>query len=322
LRSMRGVGMCIRLLQQSNLTIESLNLHPTLRSLSELDNGLIVISGPTGSGKSSTLAALVNEINHRECRHIITLESPIEYLFKPCQSYIRQREIGRDSPSFSQALLDSLREDPDVLAVGEMRDPETIRLTLTAAETGHLVLATLHSGNTSDALERMVGSFAPEVQYAVAAQLADCLKAVVVQRLTYHEKLQRLIPECEILRPTPAAKSHIRNREFFKIITCLETGAETECWTFQRYREWIKGKQEWASPHKLGMTADAPDHTADKLQQPRIVRSREDLGKDLSIPSTDQAERVSKAGSHKRIEIEPFKGELQGLLKPKDPGKG
>ncbi|MDA7497219.1 ATPase, T2SS/T4P/T4SS family, partial [bacterium] len=175
LKTARGIGFAVRLFNAFEATLKRLNLNPELRSLIESQHGLVVVSGPTGSGKSSTLAALVHEINLTESRHIVTVESPIEYRFRPRQSYIRQREVGRDTPSFQQALMDSLREDPDVIMVGEMRDPETIRLTLNAAETGHLVLVTVHSSNTIEAIQRIVSAFPAEAQNAISAQLADCL---------------------------------------------------------------------------------------------------------------------------------------------------
>ena len=140
LHTARGLGFAIRLLTSFQATIENLNLHPDLKKLVAHTTGLILISGPTGSGKSSTLAALIQEINLAEPRHILTIESPIEYIFRARRAFIRQREVGRDTPSFEQGLLDALREDPDVLMVGEIREPETMRLTLNAAETGHLVI--------------------------------------------------------------------------------------------------------------------------------------------------------------------------------------
>src|SRR6202022_264810 len=170
------------LLSSVQPTLRSLNLHPELERLVRPTHGLVLVSGPTGSGKSSTLAALIQEINVREARHVITLESPIEYELVPRRAFIRQREVGRDTPSFERGLLDALREDPDVLMVGEMRDPETMRLTLNAAETGHLVLATVHSATVAEALQRVVNAFPAEVQNAIAAQLADCLLGVVAQR--------------------------------------------------------------------------------------------------------------------------------------------
>src|ERR1700677_3193575 len=168
LHTSRGVGMAIRLLTSFQATVDKLNLHPDLKKLVKHPHGLILVSGPTGCGKSTTLAALIQEINLTETRHVITVESPIEHTFRPRRAYIRQREVGRDTPSFEQALLDSLREDPDVVRVGEMREPETMRLTLSAAETGHLVLATVHSSNCAEALQRVVGAFPAEIQGAIS----------------------------------------------------------------------------------------------------------------------------------------------------------
>src|SRR6516225_5709375 len=195
----RGVGFAIRLLSSFQATIEKLNLHPDLKKLVDATHGLILVSGATGSGKSSTLAALIQEINLTETQHIVTIESPIEYTFRPRRAYIRQREVGRDTPSFEQALLDALREDPDVLMVGEMREPETMRLTLSASETGHLVLATVHSSSCTEALQRVVSAFPAEIQSGVAAQLSDCLLAVISQRLRFKQELNIRVPECEIL---------------------------------------------------------------------------------------------------------------------------
>src|SRR5262249_22486064 len=148
----------------------------------------------------------------------------------------------RDTPSFEQALLDAMREDPDVLVVAEMREPETMRLTLNASETGHLVLTTVHSATCAEALQRMVSAFPPEIQSSVAAQLADCLIAVVSQRLRFRSDLNIRVPECEILMANHAVRNFIRNRDFFKIISAIETGAEHGMWSFQRYRSWLDSR--------------------------------------------------------------------------------
>lgn len=245
LRTSRGVGIAIRLLSAFVPTVEKLNLHPDFKELCSLTNGLVLISGPTGSGKSSTLAALVQEINEREARHIITLEYPIEFQFQPVRSFIRQRELGRDFPSMQQALVDSMREDPDVLMVGEMREPETMRLTLNASETGHLVFSTIHSATCAEALQRMNSAFPSEIQNSVSAQLADCLAAVVCQRLRFHDNLGIRLPECEILRPTPAVKTFIRRGEMHHIPSAIETGASNGMWSFRRYEEWIASHRDW-----------------------------------------------------------------------------
>jgi twitching motility protein PilT len=212
LHTARGVGFAVRLLTSFQATIERLNLHPDLKKLAAHTNGLIIVSGATGSGKSSTLAAIIQEVNLTQARHVVTVESPIEYFFRPRKAYIRQREVGRDTPSVEQALLDSLRQDPDVLMVGEMRDPETMRLTLGASETGHLVLATMHSSSCAEALQRIVSAFPAESQQGVAAQLSDCLIAVVTQRLRFKPELNIRVPECEILTATHAVKNFIRER--------------------------------------------------------------------------------------------------------------
>src|SRR2546427_3767552 len=248
LQTARGVGFAIRLLASFQATIEKLNLHPDLKKLVAPTHGLILVSGPTGSGKSSTLAALIQEINLTDTRHIVTIESPIEYTFRPRKAYIRQREVGRDTPSFEQALLDALREDPDVLMVGEMRDPETMRLTLNASETGHLVLATVHSSTCAEALQRVVSAFPAEIQSSVSAQLADSLVAVISQRLRFRPELNIRVPECEILMATHAVKNFIRNRDFFKIASFLETGAEHGMWSLHRYRAWLDKRKDWYRP--------------------------------------------------------------------------
>jgi twitching motility protein PilT len=240
LQTSRGVGFAIRLLPAFQPTIDGLNLHPDLKQFVEHPHGLVLISGATGSGKSTTLAALIQTINLTDARHIVTIENPIEFSFRPKRSFIRQREVGRDTPSFEQALLDSLREDPDVLMVGELREPETMRLTMNAAETGHLVLATVHSSNCTEALQRIINAFPSEIQGNIAAQMADCLIGVVAQRLQFRPNLNICVPECEVLMATMAVKNFIRNRDFFKIISSIETGAEYGMWSYPRYRAWLE----------------------------------------------------------------------------------
>jgi twitching motility protein PilT len=309
LQTSRGVGFAIRLLPAFQPTIETLNLHPDLKQLVNHANGLVLISGPTGSGKSTTLAALVQTINLSDARHIVTIESPIEFTFRPRQAFIRQREVGRDTPSFEQALLDSLREDPDVLMVGEMREPETMRLTLSAAETGHLVLATVHSANCAEALQRVVNAFPPEIQSNIAAQLADCLIAVVSQRLQYRPNLNICVPECEVLKSTMPIKNFIRNREFFKIISSLETGMESGMWTYARYRTWLEKRTGF---HILSREPEAEEETAAPSKIPPIP----------AAPKTSHGSRRNvvappsgaKPGDTGRIEIEPVES-FEKILK-------
>ncbi|WP_164015676.1 type IV pilus twitching motility protein PilT [Pyxidicoccus trucidator] len=273
LRSARGVGFAIRLLSTSQATLKRLNLHPDLRRLVEPTHGLVLVSGPTGSGKTSTQAALLQELNLGEARHIITVESPIEYALVPRQSFIRQREVGRDTPSFEQALIDAMREDPDVLMVGEMREPEVMRLTLNAAETGHLVLATVHSASAGEALSRVVSAFPPEMQAAVCAQLADCLVGVVCQRLRYRPEVGLRVPECEVLMASTAVKSIVRQGAFYKIPSAIETGAADGCWSFARYADWLAKKTDWSQPTPAPEDAPAPE-PIDELRATPMARTR------------------------------------------------
>jgi len=310
LQTGRGVGFAIRLLSTFQATIEKLNLHPDLRKLVVRENGLILVSGPTGCGKSSTLAALIQEINLTETRHIVTIESPIEYAFRPRRAYIRQREVGRDTPSFEQALLDALREDPDVLMVGEMRDPETMRLTLSASETGHLVMTTVHSSTCAEALQRVVSAFPSEIQNSVAAQLADCLVAVMAQRLRFRPDLNIRVPECEILIPTNPVKAHIRNRDFFKIISALETGGEQGMWTFQRYSTWLEKRTNWFIPEQHPETPDS-----DTDETPAAAGLSLLTAPKPAVPEQKGRVAASSAQSGKRIEIEPMEGGFGKILK-------
>jgi len=311
LQTSRGIGFAVRLLPAFQPTIESLNLHPDLKQLVNHANGLVLISGPTGSGKSTTLAALVQTINLSDARHIVTIESPIEFTFRPRRSFIRQREVGRDTPSFEQALLDSLREDPDVLMVGEMREPETMRLTLSAAETGHLVLATVHSANCAEALQRVVNAL-PEIQSNVAAQLADCLIAVVSQRLQFRPNLNICVPECEVLKTSMPIKNFIRNRDFFKIISTLETGLADGMWTFARYRAWLEKRTHF---HILSREAEVEEEepvVAPVKLPPIPAPPKTSHGGRQSVAATKAAE--AKSGEAHRIEIEPVES-FEKILK-------
>ncbi len=257
LHSARGVGLAIRLLSSVQPTLARLNLHPDLRRLIDSPHGLILVCGPTGSGKSSTLAALVHEINLAESVHILTVEEPIEYFFHPRRAFVRQREVGRDTPSFEQGLIDALREDPDVVMVGEMRVPEVMRLTLNIAETGHLTFATVHSANVGEALQRIVSAFPAEIQAGVQAQLADCLTGVVCQRLHYWPKWKLRLPELEVLVANAAVRNHVRQGQFFKLQSVISTSAQEGMWTFERYRQWMEGQTRWFTASDA--TREAPD---------------------------------------------------------------
>ena len=262
-RTIRGLGLATRLLAPSVGDLRACNLNPDLRRLVAAPTGLVIVSGPTGSGKSTTLAALLEEVNTTRALNIITLESPLEYVFVNRRSYIRQREIPTHSPSFEQAIVDSLRENPDVLVVSEMRTAEVMRLTLDAAETGHLVLATMHSATCGEALSRICMSFPSEIQNSIRAQLADCLAGVVCQRLEYLERLQLRVPRCEVLLPNSGARGTIRAGQFGQITNVIQSGGDDGMWTFDRYQRWMEQQREWVRP------AAAPATVADG----EIVRS-------------------------------------------------
>jgi twitching motility protein PilT len=258
LRTIRGIGLAIRILSAFQPTLEKLNLNPDLRQILHHSHGLVLVSGPTGCGKSSTMAALIQEINLKHAAHIITIENPVEYHFKIQRSFIRQREVGRDTTSFSQGLIDAMREDPDVLMVGEMREQEVMRQTLNAAETGHLVFATMHSGSVVEALQRIVASFPAEFQNGVRAKLADSVLAVICQRLIFLPDLNIRVPECEIMFNNLTVKSVIRDGKFFKLNDVIQTSAAEKMWSLDRYRQWIDERTDWY----LGGTFE-PDPSVD-----------------------------------------------------------
>ena len=239
-RTLRGMGMAVRLLLPAVGNLRSCNLNPELRRLIVPTTGLVLVTGPTGSGKSTTLAALLEEANSSRALNIITLESPLEYVFANRRSFIRQREVPTHSPSYEQGLVDALRENPDMLVVAEMRTADVMRLTLDAAETGHLVLATMHSANCAEALSRLCMSFPSEMQNSIRAQLADCLVGVVSQRLHYLDRWQLRVPLCEVLLPNSGARGTIRAGQFSQITNVIQSGGEEGMWTFDRYLRWIE----------------------------------------------------------------------------------
>ena len=261
-KTIRGLAVAVRLLAPSVGDLRACNLHPELKRLVAAPTGLVIVSGPTGSGKSTTLAALLEEVNGSRGQNIITLESPLEYVFTNRRSFIRQREIPTHSPSFEQAIIDALRENPDVLVISEMRTPEVMRLTLNAAETGHLVLATMHSATCGEALSRLCMSFPAEIQGSIRAQLADCLVGVVCQRLEYLEQWRLRVPRCEVLFANSGAKGTIRAGQFGGIANVIQSGGDDGMWTFDRYQRWVEQQRDWVRPAALPAGAGAAEQDA------------------------------------------------------------
>jgi twitching motility protein PilT len=221
--SSSGCVLAIRLLQDRVPTLESLQLPAVIRTLADRDRGLIIIGGPTGSGKSTTLAAIVSEINTSSARRIVTVEDPIEYRYESGRSLITQREIGVDAVSFARAMLGALRADPDVIVLGEMRDSESIRAALTAAETGHLVLTTVHTGSSVQTIDRIVDAFSGAEQDQVRALLAQSLTAVVSQRLLPRKHGRGRRAAAEILLVTDAVRAMIRDSRTHMIYNAMAT---------------------------------------------------------------------------------------------------
>ncbi len=222
-RDKGNCAMAFRQIPQKIPTLKDLQLPPLLEELTKLPRGLVLVTGPTGSGKSTTLAAMINHINNEESKHIITIEDPIEYLHTHKFSVINQREVGQDTKEFKNALRASLREDPDVILVGEMRDLETMQMAVSAAETGHLVFATLHTNSAATSVERIVDSFPGGQQEQVRLQLSNNLQAILCQQLIPRANQPGRTCALEIMRASPAIRNLIREAKAHQITSMIQT---------------------------------------------------------------------------------------------------
>lgn len=228
----------LRALSSKIPSIETLGLPNVVREMSEKPRGLVLVTGPTGSGKSTTLASMINNINLTRAEHILTVEDPIEFVYEPIKSLIHQRQVGEDTKSFANALRAALREDPDVILVGEMRDLETIQLAITAAETGHLVFGTLHTSSAAQTVDRMVDVFSPEQQTQVRVQLSNSLVAVFSQTLVPRKnpkpgEFGRVMAQ-EIMISTPAIANLIREGKTSQIYSAIQTGGKLGMVTLEK----------------------------------------------------------------------------------------
>ena len=215
----------IRLLNDEIRQLDELGLPKVLGQLAEKKRGLVIVTGPTGSGKSTTLASMVDHVNERRKEHIITIEDPIEYVFRPKMALIHQREVGQDTSHFASALRSALREDPDVILVGEMRDYETIATALTAAETGHLVLSTLHTTGAAQTIDRIIDACPSEIQDQIRVQLANVLEGVVTQCLIPNAQGNGRVVATEILIGTSAVRNLIRENKGHQIGSMMQSGS-------------------------------------------------------------------------------------------------
>jgi twitching motility protein PilT len=221
-----ALSAAFRLIPQDIPTLSQLDLPPVIEEFTKKPRGFVLVTGPTGSGKSTTLAAMLNLINEVRHEHILTIEDPIEFLHKHKRCIVNQRELGADAATFGLGLRAALRQDPDVILVGEMRDLETIATALTAAETGHLVFATLHTQDTAQTVDRIVDVFPPEQQQQVRVQLSVALQGIVTQQLVPKADGRGRVCACEILVPTPAVRNLIREGKTHQIYSALQTGGQ------------------------------------------------------------------------------------------------
>ena len=223
-KTLTGPALVLRKIETTILSMENLNLPPAMFSIVDMHKGLVLVTGPTGSGKSTTLAAIINQINETRKANIITIEDPVEFIHKDKQSIVSQREVGKQTDSFTTALKSALREDPDVILVGELRDIETIGMALTAAETGHLVFGTLHTSGAPNTINRIIDVFPHEQQTQIQAQLAESLQMVVTQKLFKTVDGKSRIGAFEVMFCNSPIKNLIREKKIHQIPSIMQTG--------------------------------------------------------------------------------------------------
>lgn len=265
-REMNGVSITFRLVPTDIRSIDDLGLPPILKTVSQKHRGLFLATGPTGHGKSSTLAAIIGEINHKRKAHIVTIEDPIEYVHKPAMSVIHQREIGSDTESFASGIRHVLRQDPDVIMIGEMRDLETIGAAITAAETGHLVFGTLHTQDAAQSIERIVDVFPPHQQNQIRLQLAYTLIGICSQQLIPRDDIKGRVCATEIMFTTPAIRASIREGKISSIRNAMLTGMSLGMHTMEQ------DLARWVNEGKISR-ATAKSFAYDQTDMDRLLSS-------------------------------------------------
>jgi len=241
LGTITGTGLVLRVIVSEIPNIDMLGLPPAVHQTLELRDGLVLVTGATGSGKSTSLAAMIDKINRTRAENIITVEDPIEFTHKNIKSLIVQREVGKDTDTFASALKGALRQDPDIILMGELRDYETISMALTAAETGHLVFGTLHTNGAPETINRLVDAFPPEEQNKAQAQLSLSLRLVMTQQLMQKKGGGR-IGAFEVMVNTPAVANLIREKKISQIANMMQTGAKEGMMLMEKYKEILLGK--------------------------------------------------------------------------------
>ena len=240
-KTLKGSAAVLRRVEATIPQMDNLNLPPILYELIDAHKGLVLVTGPTGSGKSTTLAAIINQINETRSSNIITIEDPVEFIHSDKKSIISQREVGKQTESFAKALKGALREDPDVILVGELRDLETIGMALTAAETGHLVFGTLHTSGAPNTINRIIDVFPPEQQGQIRAQIAESLKMVITQKLYKKKDGSGRIAAFEVMVCTPPIKNLIRESKIHQIPSVMQTAQREGMITMEKSIEGLVG---------------------------------------------------------------------------------
>lgn len=303
----QGLSMAIRLLPDIIPTIEQLNLHPSIHEISDLKSGLVLICGTTGSGKTTTIASILDDINHKRAAHIITLEDPVEFQIPSRKSFVEQREVGEHVPSFERGLIDVMRADPDVIMVGELRDPQTIALTLNVAESGHLVIATLHATNMEDALYRIINSAPPEAEEYIRHQLASTISWIMLQKLVYSEKIGFRLPVLSIMRGTSQIKGLIRDKKLFQIENAMHTSKTEGMFTETRYlTEYLEKRDRY---HTAALIKPEKGAVVESQYTSRLLHPEGDdagttaLSAPVSAPDKSSSAVKAAATAHGQSEI-------------------